>query len=180
MNHTLATKLASALVLASSLAFVGGHSASADSISFTSNGRLAASLEVTCNSRSHLATAELTIAPEPGFEAGQSADYQIVIQDVTNGVTGQWRSFPWQGPYNVKTTSFVNNGITYINQGQKVPSYTFTGVAGHRYMVGGFVTWWNWGTRSWEGQSVLTDTAYSQYATYYGTSYYQTTNFCWT
>lgn len=180
MNRTLATKLASALVLATSLALVGGHAASADSINFSSTGRLAASEEVTCNSGNHLMTAELAIAPEPGYDAGQYVHYQIAIKDVTTGTSGNWKYFPWQGPFVVKNTTFVSNGITYITQGQKVPSYTITGVAGHRYMVGGFVEWWNPSTRSWEGQSVITDSAFAQYYLYYGSYYYQTTTLCWT
>lgn len=180
MNSKLATKLASALVLASSLAFAGGHAASADSINFNSSGRLAASEEVTCNSGNHLMTAELTIAPEPGYDAGQYAHYQIQIKDVTNGTNGNWQPFPWQGPFVVKNTTFVNNGITYVYQGQKVSSYTITGIPGHRYIVGGFVEWWNPSTRSWEGQSVITDTAFSQYYLYSGNYYYQTTTLCWT
>jgi hypothetical protein len=179
MNRTLATKLASGLIVAGSMALAGAQGAHADSINFNANGRMAASEEVTCNSGNHLMTAEMTIAPEPGYDAGQYVHYKIAIKDVTYN-NGTWQYFAWQGPFWVKNTTFVSNGITYIYQGQKVPSFTITGIAGHRYVVGGFVEWWNPTTRTWEGNSVTTDTAFSQYSYLYGQWFYNTTTMCWT
>lgn len=180
MNRRFATKLATALIIASSLGLAGGHLAHADTINFTSNGSFAASEEVTCDSGSHRLTAEFAIAPQPGYDAGQYVHYHVAIKDVTYGSNGTWQHFGWQGPFLVKNTSFVSNGISYVYQGQAVPSFTITGVPGHRYVVGGFVEWWNPTTRTWQGNSVTTDTAFSQYYLYYGQYYYQTTASCWT
>jgi hypothetical protein len=180
MNRRFATKLISAVIAASSLGLAGGQLTHADRINFNSNGQFAASEEVTCNSGNHLLTAEFAIAPQPGYEAGQYVHYKVAIKDVTYGSNASWQYFGWQGPFTVKSTSFVNGGINYVYQGQAVPSFTITGVAGHRYLVGGFIEWWNPTTRAWQGNSVITDSAFSQYYLYYGQYYYQTTASCWT
>ena len=180
MNRTFAKKLAATLALAAGFTFTGAHGAFADSIYFTSNGKLAATEDVTCNNGNHLMTASMVIAPEPGYEAGQYVHYQVVIKDVTFGTDAAWQYFAWQGPFVVKTTTFMSGGIRYVVQGQQVPSYTITGIAGHRYMVGAIVEWWNPSSRVWEGRSIVTDTTISQYVWNGSSYYYLETGLCWT
>lgn len=180
MRRTFAKKLAATLVLAAGFTFAGAQGAFADSIYFTSNGRLAVTEDVTCNNGNHRMTTSMVIAPEPGYEAGQYVHYKVVIKDVTFGTGAAWQHFAWQGPFVVKTTTFISGGITYVVQGQQVPSFTITGVAGHRYMVGAVVEWWNPYSRAWEGNSVVTDTTISQYVWNGSSYYYMNTGLCWT
>ena len=180
MHRTLATRLTATLLLAIGLTAVGSNAAFADSISFTSNGRTAVTEDVTCYDASHRMTVSMAIAPEPGYEAGQYATYQVVIKDVTSGTNAAGQFFAWQGPFLVKTTTFSSGGISYVVQGQNVSSFTITGVAGHRYQVGVWVQWWNPYTRAWEGKSGLTDQTVDQYV-WNGSSYYfLNTGTCWT
>src|SRR3954453_17164447 len=156
---------------------IGAKAASADSLYFNANGQFALSMDVSCDSGTHKMNAGVTIAPEPGFANGQYAVYRMVIKDAT---TGQRQSFNWQGPFWVKNTTFVNNGITYVYLGSAVPGFTITGVAGHLYYVGMDVEWWNPNTRAYEGLSTVFDTSVDQWYWMNGIRFHTTTQLCHT
>jgi len=172
-------KVVSALVVVGLCSVAGTGAASADSIYWGGGTRLAASVDATCNNGNHLMTAQVVIAPEPGYEAGQYVHYKIAIKDVTFGA-GSWQFFPWQGPFVVKRTTFVNNGITYVYEGQSVGSYTITGVAGRRYQVAAVIEWWNPSRQMWEANSVAVETSVSQYVASGSGFYFINPSLCWT
>lgn len=178
MNRTLIKKLAAAVVVASGLAAMGAHVAGADPMYWTSNGGFAADATVGCNTATHRVTVMPSVGNEPGYYSGQYVSYQVAERDVTYSTGGRWSWFAVQGPF-FENSYLARNGF-YINQPQTLPSFTFTGVAGHRYQVGVFVQWWNPASRTWEGNVSVAVTSYGQ--TWYsgGVSYYSNTATCWT
>ena len=185
MNSSILKKAAGTILLTATVLTLGAQAASADQINFINNGALlgpatgpmAAKLDVACNMYNHKISATMAVAPEPGYESGQYISYRITVRDLdTNQVT----NFKWQGPYWVYNTSYVNGGITYINQGRAVPGFTINAAAGHRYFVSATVEWWNPNRQAYELDSPINQSVYAVYYYQSGSWRWGTFGSCWT